>query len=107
MAQQDAEVDVRNKPKRLVCTAVGDQVMVAVLPSDRVEPRASERMSPREIEVLTLVARGLATPRIARALGVKPSTVRTHVEHIRTKLGVNTRAQAVHRAIATGQLPRP
>jgi DNA-binding CsgD family transcriptional regulator len=40
--------------------------------------------------------------RVAYALGLRPGTVRTHVENLRRKLGVRTRAQAVAGAIATG-----
>jgi HD-GYP domain-containing protein (c-di-GMP phosphodiesterase class II) len=48
----------------------------------------------REVEVLALVARGLANKEIARRLGVTPKTVSNHVEHIYTKLGVGSRAAA-------------
>ena len=48
----------------------------------------------REVEVLALVARGLANREIARRLGVTPKTVSNHVEHIYTKLGVGSRAAA-------------
>ncbi len=48
----------------------------------------------REVEVLALVARGLANKEIARRLGVTPKTVSNHVEHIYTKLGVGSRASA-------------
>ena len=60
--------------------------------------REGERaLTPREREVLDLVAQGLTTPRIANELGIRPSTVRTHVEHAREKLGARTRAEAVAR----------
>ena len=48
----------------------------------------------REVEVLSLVARGLANKEIARRLGVTPKTVSNHVEHIYTKLDVGSRASA-------------
>jgi DNA-binding CsgD family transcriptional regulator len=56
------------------------------------------RLTPREREVLRLLADGLAPQQIAASLGITPKTVATHVEHIYTKLGVHTRARAVARA---------
>jgi DNA-binding NarL/FixJ family response regulator len=53
------------------------------------------RLTPREREVLRLLADGLTPRQIAASLGITPKTVATHVEHIYTKLGVHTRAQAV------------
>jgi len=59
-------------------------------------------LTAREIEVLTLAARGSAGPEIARKLVVSPSTVKTHFSHIYEKLGVRNRAAAVARAIHLG-----
>ena len=53
------------------------------------------RLTPREREILGLLADGLAPLEIAASLGITPKTVATHVEHIYAKLGVHTRAQAV------------
>jgi DNA-binding CsgD family transcriptional regulator len=52
------------------------------------------RLSPREVEVLELVAAGRTASQIAGALGVGESTVVTHVNSARTKLGARTRMQA-------------
>jgi HD-GYP domain-containing protein (c-di-GMP phosphodiesterase class II) len=51
-------------------------------------------LTPREVEVLSLLARGLANKEIARRLGVAPKTVSNHVEHIYTKVAVRSRAAA-------------
>jgi DNA-binding NarL/FixJ family response regulator len=51
-------------------------------------------LTPREVEVLALVARGLANKEIARRLGVTPKTVSNHVEHIYAKIAVSSRAAA-------------
>lgn len=51
-------------------------------------------LTSREVEVLRLVARGLANKEIARRLGISPKTAGTHVEHIYTKTGASNRAQA-------------
>ncbi len=59
-------------------------------------------LTPREIEVLTLAARGYSGPEIARRLVVSPATVKTHFAHIHEKLGVPSRAAAVARAMQLG-----
>jgi HD-GYP domain-containing protein (c-di-GMP phosphodiesterase class II) len=51
-------------------------------------------LTPREVEVLSLLARGLANKEIARRLGVTPKTASNHVEHIYTKIDVGSRAAA-------------
>jgi DNA-binding NarL/FixJ family response regulator len=55
-------------------------------------------LTDREREVLGLLAAGLGPQEIGRELSISPKTVATHVEHIYSKLGVHTRAQAVARA---------
>lgn len=58
----------------------------------------SERLAAltkRELEVLRLLAEGLEQSEIARRLVISPKTVATHIEHILSKLGVHSRAQAV------------
>jgi DNA-binding CsgD family transcriptional regulator len=55
-------------------------------------------LSPREKEVLGLMARGLSNPEIGEVLFISPATVKVHVRHIFEKLGVKSRAAAVLRA---------
>jgi two-component system OmpR family response regulator len=62
------------------------------------------RLTPREIEVLQLVADGLSQGEIGRRLVVSPKTVGTHTERIFKKLGVHSRAQAVSYAYRLGLL---
>ncbi|MDP2311572.1 MAG: helix-turn-helix transcriptional regulator [Pseudomonadota bacterium] len=95
-------VKIRGRGWRLICSAVSDSLVVTLLPA--AAPVATPRLSAREKEVLQLVAGGLTGHRIARRLGITPATVRTHVEHIRDKLGVRSRSQAVARALALGQI---
>ncbi|KJL48509.1 Response regulator protein VraR [Microbacterium hydrocarbonoxydans] len=57
------------------------------------------RMTEREVEVLELLADGLGNRELARALFVSEATVKSHLSHIYTKLGVDTRAGAVAAAI--------
>ena len=56
-------------------------------------------LSPREVEVLRLVAAGRDNPDIARELVISPSTVKRHVEAILAKLGVENRVQAAVAAV--------
>jgi len=63
-----------------------------------------ERLSPRQRQVLRLVACGLHRNEIASQLRIKPGTVRQHVENIRCQLGVRTQAAAVHKAHVLGIL---
>ncbi|MGB3410214.1 MAG: response regulator transcription factor [Microthrixaceae bacterium] len=59
-------------------------------------------LTPREHEVLELVAQGRNNPEIARLLDVSPKTVRNHVSNLFTKLQVADRAQAIVRARSAG-----
>jgi DNA-binding NarL/FixJ family response regulator len=69
------------------------------------EPAAAELpdgLTPREAEVLALIAEGLTNAEIAERLVVSAATVKTHVNHIFAKAGVRDRAQAVVYAYANG-----
>jgi two-component system nitrate/nitrite response regulator NarL len=61
-------------------------------------------LSPREREVLDLIAEGLSTPEIAAELYLAPSTVKTHLQRLYEKLGVGDRAAAVAAAMRRGLL---
>ncbi|KOX03858.1 LuxR family transcriptional regulator [Streptomyces sp. NRRL B-1140] len=64
----------------------------------------NEPLSAREREVLALVARGTSNREIARELFISEATVKTHLTHLYTKLGVNDRAAAVATAYRRGIL---
>ncbi len=61
-----------------------------------------EALSAREIDVLTAVARGDSNKQVARALYISEATVKTHLLHIYTKLGVADRTAAVTTALSRG-----
>ena len=69
-------------------------------------PAALAELTPRELEILTHIARGMSNQDIASALVIADTTVKTHVARILTKLGLHDRAQAVVLAYETG-LVRP
>src|SRR6185312_14606023 len=62
----------------------------------------ADLLSPRELEVLGLIARGYRNQEIAAALVLSLSTVKVHVRHIFEKLGVRSRSEAVTRLTAIG-----
>ena len=65
-------------------------------------PSLAEPLSPRELQVLRLLASELSGPQIARELFVSHNTLRTHTKHIFTKLDVTNRRAAVRRARELG-----
>jgi DNA-binding CsgD family transcriptional regulator len=60
---------------------------------------ALDRLTPTERRVLALILAGCGTRGIGRALGVRPSTVRTHIRHILEKTGAERRIEAVRKAL--------
>jgi two-component system, NarL family, nitrate/nitrite response regulator NarL len=68
---------------------------------------AHDKLSPREREILLLLARGASNKEIARDLGVAESTVKIHVQGILRKLNLVSRVQAAVYAVEKGLLPAP
>jgi PAS domain S-box-containing protein len=64
-------------------------------------------LSPREHEVVELLASGNTGEEVAERLGISPATVRVHVRNATGKLGASTRTQAVAIAVARGEVAAP
>jgi DNA-binding NarL/FixJ family response regulator len=66
--------------------------------------RSADSLTPREVEILKLVVQGRTNQQVARTLLISVSTVKRHLRHISTKLGVCDRVQAAVRAVELGLL---
>jgi DNA-binding NarL/FixJ family response regulator len=73
----------------------------------RMRAPTAEQLTPREVEVLSLVARGMSNMEIGRALFIGEATVKTHLLRTFTKLGVNDRTAAVTTALGRGIIQQP
>jgi DNA-binding NarL/FixJ family response regulator len=85
--------------------AVQHHVVAAL--STPAAPELPDELTPREAEVLCLIASGLANAEIAERLVVSAATVKSHVNHIFAKIGARDRAQAVVYAYAHGLADGP
>jgi len=97
--------------KEMVHTEVVRAIRVVQAGKRLMPPEVAERLSeyfpqvaltPREVEVLTFVARGLSNKEIGERLGAASGTVKMHVQHILSKLAVADRTHAVTVAIQRG-----
>ncbi len=104
----------------ILCVASGSATIdptvqhhvVAALANGPTEPDPSspsfpDDLTPREAEVLVLIAEGLTNPEIAERLHVSPTTVKSHINHLFAKAGIRDRAHAVNYAYRTGLAQPP
>jgi DNA-binding NarL/FixJ family response regulator len=92
-----------------VLPSVRDQLDVdawIVAPDDQPQPAQTtakvDALTPREIDVLNLVARGMPNKAIAERLAISDQTVKFHVASITSKLGAHNRTEAVRLAVGRG-----
>jgi DNA-binding NarL/FixJ family response regulator len=76
-------------------------------PAAAPDPAAANPLTPREVEVLRAVSRGLSNAEIGRELFIGEATVKTHLLRAFAKLGVDDRTRAVTAAMERGILPPP
>ncbi|MFI7664782.1 HD domain-containing phosphohydrolase [Nocardia sp. NPDC049526] len=98
-----AELRAEVRRGRLDAGAVDAVLEAAGQPRHR-HRSGPDGLTPRELEVLVLIARGASTRHVARTLGITPKTAGTHIERIYTKTGSSTRATATLYAVQHGLL---
>jgi DNA-binding NarL/FixJ family response regulator len=76
-------------------------------PTEPAAPDLPDDLTPREAEVLVLIAEGLTNLEIAERLHVSPTTVKSHINHLFAKAEIRDRAQAVNYAYRTGLAQPP
>lgn len=95
-------VEAASRGESVLSPAVTSRLM------GQVRQPAVEQLSPRELDVLRIIAAGATNREAAKQLFISEATVKTHLLHIYDKLGVRDRAAAVATAFSRGFLtPRP
>ena len=98
-----AELSAEVRAGRLASDAV--EAVLAAAGLRRSKRRSGPAgLTPREVEVLILVARGASTKQVARALGITAKTAGTHIERIYAKIGASSRSTATLFALQQGLL---
>lgn len=100
---------LKDIPRRELLDAIrrvrrGEKVFPAAITAKLAERLGGEQPTAREVDVLRLLAQGLANKQIADQLGVAEATVKTHVNGLMQKLGAASRTEAVSRAQTKGWL---
>jgi DNA-binding NarL/FixJ family response regulator len=100
VAAGDAALDPAVQ-SHVVAALAGDGVRAAE-PDRSTAAHLPDDLTPREAEVLSLIAEGLTNAEIAERLVVSPTTIKSHINHLFAKAGLRDRAQAVNYAYRTG-----
>jgi two-component system response regulator NreC len=100
MADSDLPAAVReaSRGKRYVSASLADKL------NDAAGKGGHDRLTPREREVLRLIALGYTSVEIAEELGLSPRTIETHRARIHRKLGLGKRSELVHYALQNNML---
>lgn len=101
---QHVRLRVGGRHHSLSCVPIGGVALCVLTAASGTPPKAWQKLTARELDVLRLLSEGRTSSEMAAALGLGEATVRTHVEHMRGKLGVTTRAALVARAFDLGLL---
>ncbi|TNC20200.1 response regulator [Amycolatopsis alkalitolerans] len=97
-----AAVRVAARGEALLSPSITRKLISAFVARPPRMPQAPDDLTPREREVVTLVARGLSNDGIAEHMVISPTTAKTHVSRAMRKLGARDRAQLVVHAYETG-----
>ena len=100
VAAGDAALDPAVQ-SHVVAALAGDNHAPAQI-APRTAPELPDDLTPREAEVLALIAEGLTNAEIAERLVVSPTTIKSHINHLFAKAGLRDRTQAVNYAYRTG-----
>jgi len=92
----------RDLPEVIRAVHSGQKRIPPELAVELAQHTAEDELSPREIEVLRLIAEGNANKEIAHRLGIAEETVKAHVTHILAKLDAHDRTHAVSTALKRG-----
>ena len=96
---------MRQEVEALIAPMVPD--ILALVRGRLQRTESVRRLTPKEFEVLALLARRLSNKQISKALNVEPQTVKWHLKNLFSKLDASCRAQAVCRAATLGILQPP
>jgi HD-GYP domain-containing protein (c-di-GMP phosphodiesterase class II) len=99
---------LRERARRGALDLTAVNAILAVVGQATAKPAArNDKLTPREVEILTLVAQGQSNRQIAQQFTLSEKTVRNHVERIYNKLGVSNRIGASLYALENGIVPAP